>query len=147
MMIDIPVIEMRKGAKIPEFGSEEAAGADVHAYAPDGIILKSGAHYIVPTGVGLDIPRGFEVQVRPRSGLAAKFGVTVLNAPGTIDSDYTGEIGVILINHGGEDFWITHGDRIAQLVVKKVELPQFKWAINSSKETARGDKGFGSTGV
>ncbi|UOD34865.1 dUTP diphosphatase [Deferribacteraceae bacterium V6Fe1] len=129
---------------IPEYATDGAAGADLKS-AEDGVI-KPGEVKLVKTGLFLEIPDGYEGQVRPRSGLALKFGVTVLNSPGTIDSDYRGEVGVILINHGKENFSYKKGDRIAQLVFSKVIKAKFETAeqINS---TARGAGGFGHTGV
>ena len=131
-------------------GAAGAAGADVCANFPperrDGITLAPGARALLPTGLRMAIPAGFEVQVRPRSGLALKHGVTVANPPGTIDSDYRGPLGVILVNLGAEPFHIAHGDRIAQLIVAPVVQAAFDLA-ESLDETARGAGGFGSTGV
>jgi dUTP pyrophosphatase len=110
------------------------------------LILPPGGRAIIPTGIAIGMPGGFEAQIRPRSGLAAKHGVTVLNAPGTIDADYRGEIGVILINHGDEPFTITRGQRIAQLIIAPVSRAQ--WIeVDTFDETPRGDGGFGSTGT
>ena len=121
---------------------------DVRAMLADSVVLKPGERVIIPTGLYVEIPVGYEIQVRPRSGLAFKKGVTVLNTPGTIDSDYRNQIGVILINLGAEDFTIEPGDRIAQLVLNQV--PQINWiSVNSVEElssTDRGLGGFGSTG-
>lgn len=135
---------------LPSYETGQAAGADVRAnFAPQeraaGISLAPGERALVPTGFAMEIPAGFEVQVRPRSGWALKHGVTVLNAPGTIDADYRGPVGVILINHGREPFAIAHGDRIAQLVVTPVVQGAFALADDLS-ETVRGAGGFGSTG-
>lgn len=130
----------------PEYASHQAAGADLKADCMDDIIMASGTSTLVPTGVYLELPDGFEAQVRPRSGLAAKYGVTVLNSPGTIDSDYRGEVKVILINHGKDDFIIRRGDRIAQLVVCPVVQAVFK-EVGEINDTARGSGGFGSTGI
>jgi dUTP pyrophosphatase len=119
---------------------------DVKACLPAPIILEPGARQLVPTGLYVALPGGWEMQVRPRSGLALKHGVTVLNAPGTIDADYRGEIGVILINHGQEPFRIAHGDRIAQLVLARYE--QLTWKeVELLPESVRGIGGFGSTGT
>ncbi len=138
---------MEEGARLPQFATESAAGADLHAFLPHGpITLATGAFALIPTGIIIEIPEGYEAQVRPRSGLAAKFGVTVLNAPGTIDSDYRGEVKVILINHGIEQFSINHGDRIAQLVISSVETCKFN-EVKTISMTERGEQGFGSTGV
>jgi dUTP pyrophosphatase len=136
-----------KGASAPRFVSTSAAGADIQAFLPNGpVSILPGSYTLIPTGLILELPEGYEGQVRPRSGLAAKSGVTVLNSPGTIDSDYRGEVKVILINHGDRAFTINHGDRIAQLVVSKVEPCTFV-ITDSLSETERGERGFGSTGV
>lgn len=138
-------ITAENGAKIPSYQTSGAAGADVSAFIKEDIVLKTGERTFVPTGIKIAIPEGFEVQVRPRSGLAAKNGITVLNTPGTIDSDYRGEIKVILINLGKEDFVIKNGERIAQLVVAPVTRGVFV-KVESLDKTERGEKGFGSTG-
>lgn len=142
--------EADAGIALPAYASDGAAGADVRANFPAperaaGLVLNPGARALVPTGLRLEIPEGFEVQVRPRSGLALKHGLTVGNAPGTIDSDYRGPLGVILINLGVEPVTISHGERIAQLVVAPVVRGRFELAADLS-ETRRGDGGFGSTG-
>jgi dUTP pyrophosphatase len=132
---------------LPAYETTGSAGMDLRAAVADGetLTLKPGARAMVPTGLAFAVPHGFEAQVRPRSGLAAKAGVTCLNSPGTIDSDYRGEVKVILINHGEEDFHIRRGDRIAQLVIAPVA--QALWAeVADLDETARGAGGFGSTG-
>lgn len=116
------------------------------AFLAEPVVLKPGERAMIPTGLAFAIPQGYEVQVRPRSGLAAKNGVTVLNTPGTIDSDYRGEVKVILINLGKDDFTINNGDRVAQLVVAPVTLGAFQ-PVASLDETERGAGGFGSTGV
>jgi dUTP pyrophosphatase len=140
------VIRCAGSAKtLPEYQTDGASGADVCALLEADIVLAPGARALVPTGLHLDIPRGFEVQVRPRSGLAARHGVTVLNAPGTIDSDYRGEVKVVLVNHGTENFRIASGDRIAQLVVSPVVRAAFV-ASDAVGGTGRGSGGFGSTG-
>ena len=130
---------------IPKYSSENSAGADLKAAVDETVLLPPGERRLIPTGIRIEIPKGFEAQVRPRSGLALKHGVTVLNAPGTIDSDYRGEIGVILINHGENPFEIDRGDRIAQLVISPVTTVDFV-PILELNETARGAGGFGSTG-
>jgi dUTP pyrophosphatase len=136
-----------EGLALPRYLSAGAAGLDLVAAVPDDgdIVLDPGARALIPTGLALELPNGFEAQVRPRSGLALKEGVTVLNSPGTIDSDYRGEIGVILINFGQNPFSVRRGARIAQLVVSPVERVAF---IKSDKLTVseRGERGFGSTG-
>ena len=134
------------GAIVPEYKTVGAAGADVYAFLKEPVLIAVGKSCIIPTGVFYEIPEGFEIQVRPRSGLAAKNGVTVLNTPGTIDSDYRGELQVILINLGNEDFVVRNGDRIAQIIVAPVIQGNFVQVKNLSV-TERGQKGFGSTGV
>lgn len=133
---------------LPVYASAGAAGADVRANLPDRgeIRLAPGARVLVPTGLRLAIPQGFEVQIRPRSGLALKHGITLPNAPGTIDCDYRGPLGVILMNAGEAEFVIAHGDRIAQMVVAPVVQVAMRVA-DDLDETARGAGGFGSTGV
>ena len=134
----------------PEYQSAGAAGADVRANLPAdsrgaGLSIDCGQRLLVPTGLRLEIPKGYEVQVRPRSGLALKAGITVANSPGTIDSDYRGPLGVILINFGDRAFMVGHGERIAQLVVAPVARAAFS-LVQDLDETARGGGGFGSTG-
>ncbi|MDU8928820.1 dUTP diphosphatase [Alisedimentitalea sp. MJ-SS2] len=133
---------------LPSYESEGAAGADVRANFVDcqGITLEPGARALIPTGLRMEIPQGFEVQVRPRSGLALKYGITLVNSPGTIDSDYRGELGVIVMNAGDAPFVVEHGARIAQLVVAPVVQADF-FQSDGLSETARGSSGFGSTGV
>lgn len=128
---------------IPSYETAGASGADLKS-KEDGI-LKSGERRLVKTGVFIELPAGYEAQVRPRSGLALKHGITMLNSPGTIDSDYRGEIGVIMINHGSEPFVYKKGDRIAQLVISKYSRVEFKNTL-SLTETVRGACGFGHTG-
>ncbi|BDC93766.1 dUTP diphosphatase [Treponema bryantii] len=135
-----------KGAVIPEYKTAGAAGADLCALLNESLTIPAGKFAMVPTGLFFEIPEGYEVQVRPRSGLAAKNGVTVLNTPGTIDSDYRGEIKVILINLGDADFTINSGDRIAQMIVAPVTQATFS-ITDSLSETERGVGGFGSTGI
>jgi len=143
--VDIKFVA-KEGVCIPVYKTAGAAGADICAYIDKDVVIKKGTRAIVPTGLFCAIPEGYEIQVRPRSGLAAKNGVTVLNTPGTIDSDYRGEICVILINLGDEDFTIHNGDRIAQLIVAPVTQGQFV-RVAKLDETERGAGGFGSTGV
>lgn len=132
--------------KLPVYETELSAGMDVRAFIENPINLKPLERTLVKTGLYVELEKGFEIQVRPRSGLALKKGITVLNSPGTIDADYRGEIGIILINLSKEKFIINSGDRIAQLVVCKYEQPIIKLS-DSLGETLRGKKGFGSTGV
>jgi len=131
---------------LPAYQSKGAAGLDLLAAVPeDGVTIDAGATATVPTGISIAIPQGFEGQVRPRSGLAARHAVTVLNAPGTIDADYRGEICVLLINHSRESFIVTRGMRIAQLVIAPVVYAQIR-TVDRLTETKRGTGGFGSTG-
>jgi dUTP pyrophosphatase len=134
-----------EGLPLPLYMSDGAAGADVVAAVTEDLVLAPGARALVPTGFALEVPAGYEVQVRPRSGLALKSGVTCLNSPGTIDSDYRGPVGVILVNHGDQPFVVRRGDRIAQLVVAPVARASFGEA-GVLTASVRGDGGFGSTG-
>ncbi len=135
------------GLPLPSYGSSHAAGLDVVAGVPEGapVELLPGARALIATGFALELPHGYEAQVRPRSGLALKHGVTLLNSPGTIDADYRGELMVILVNHGTEPFVVRRGDRIAQLVIAPVAQAEIV-AADALGETARGQGGFGSTG-
>ncbi len=133
------------GSTIPSYQTEGAAGADLCALLSTPVTLQPFERKLVPTGIFVEIPAGFEAQVRPRSGLALKHGISVLNSPGTIDADYRGEIGVVLINLGSDPFVIENGDRIAQLVLSAVERALFIPAGNLS-DTVRGAGGYGSTG-
>ncbi|MDD3902521.1 MAG: dUTP diphosphatase [Sphaerochaeta sp.] len=144
-LVDV-AITLKAGAKTPAYATLDSAGADLCACLDQDMVIHSGCFDMVPTGISLALPIGFEAQVRPRSGLAAKFGVTVLNSPGTIDADYRGEVKVILINHGKEDFIIHHGDRIAQMVIARYAQVSFSHKENLDT-TQRGRGGFGSTGV
>jgi dUTP pyrophosphatase len=135
------------GLPLPAYETAQAAGMDLRAAVPEDepLTLRPGSRFPVPTGLAIALPPGFEGQVRPRSGLAFKHGVTCLNSPGTVDADYRGEVKVILVNHGEEDFVIRRGERIAQLVIAPVV--QAAWAeVESLDDTARGVGGFGSTG-
>ncbi len=128
----------------PVYATEGSAGADLRSALATPLVLAPGERGLVPTGIRLAIPQGYEGQVRPRSGLAIKHGVTVLNAPGTVDSDYRGEVRVILINHGSSEYTIQPGDRVAQLLITPVAQAQF--IPEDVNETTRGSGGFGSTG-
>lgn len=134
------------GAVLPSYQTKGAAGADICACIESDVVIGVGERVMVPTGLFFEIPQGYEVQVRPRSGLAVKNGVTCLNTPGTIDSDYRGEVKVILINLGQKPFTVKNGDRIAQIVVSPVEQASF-CKVNVLSSTERGEGGFGSTGV
>ena len=137
-----------RGLPPPAYQTAHAAGMDLVAAVPDDapMVLAPGAHGMIPTGIVIALPPGFEAQVRPRSGLAAKFGVTVLNSPGTIDADYRGEINVLLINHGRDSFTVKRGERIAQMIVAPVTRATLVPAAGELSATARGTGGFGSTG-
>ena len=142
--IEVLTLPHGRGLNLPARATAGAAGADL--VAAEEVTIAPGSVHAVATGIALAIPEGYEGQVRPRSGLALKHGVTVLNAPGTIDADYRGEVKVILINHGREPFRIARGDRIAQLVVAPVSASRFE-RVEALSDTARGSGGFGSTGV
>lgn len=131
---------------LPSYETLSSAGMDLRAHIEESVALQPMARTIVKTGLFIELPVGYEAQVRPRSGLAAKKGITVLNAPGTIDADYRGEVGVILINLSSESFVIENGERIAQLVIAKHERAQWE-EVEILSETSRGSGGFGSTGV
>ena len=145
--VDIRQLPHGEGLALPAYQSADAAGLDLLAAVPQDapLVLAPGKHAMVPTGLAIALPSGFEAQVRPRSGLAAKHGVTVLNSPGTIDADYRGEINVILINHGEAPFPIRRGERIAQMVIAPVVQAQLV-PVSSLSDTGRGSGGFGSTG-
>jgi dUTP pyrophosphatase len=134
-----------EGLPLPTYMSDGAAGADIVAAVADDVVLPPGGRALIPTGFAFEVPAGYEVQVRPRSGLALKFGVTCLNSPGTIDSDYRGAVGVILANLGAEPFVVRRGERIAQLVVAPVIQAAFR-EVAALGASARGEGGFGSTG-
>lgn len=136
-----------EGLSLPSYQSQHAAGLDLVAAVPreQPVKLPPGARALIPTGFALELPQGYEAQVRPRSGLALKAGVTLLNSPGTIDADYRGEVMVIMINHGTEPFLVQRGDRIAQLVIAPVAAVEII-AVAALAETERGQGGFGSTG-
>lgn len=142
--VEIPVLSEEEF--IPVYGSLLAAGADLKACIETEIVLLPGNSVLVPTGVKMEIPQGYEIQVRPRSGLALKHQITVLNTPGTIDADYRGEVGVILINHGNQPFVITRGMRIAQAVLAPVFKAIFVNREYALSATVRGEGGFGSSG-
>lgn len=144
--VEIKVLAHGKDLPLPHYQTDESAGMDLYA-AHEGVVsLAPGARMLIPTGLSIALPSGYEAQVRPRSGLALKQGVTVLNSPGTIDADYRGEVGVILINHGEAAVEIRRGDRIAQLLFAPVVRGQWQ-VVEDLGQTARGAGGFGSTGV
>lgn len=144
-MIKIKVVN--KGSqKLPEYATPLSAGMDLRADIAEDIVLKPMQRRIVPTGLHIALPAGYEAQVRPRSGLALKHGITVLNSPGTIDADYRGEIGVLLVNLSDKDFIITSGERIAQMVIARHEQAEFE-TVDELDATSRGEGGYGHTGV
>ncbi|MDC0380263.1 dUTP diphosphatase [Flavobacteriaceae bacterium] len=130
---------------LPHYETIASAGMDLRAHIVDAIVLKPLERKIIPTGLFMELPVGYEAQVRPRSGLAAKHGISVLNSPGTIDADYRGEIGVILVNLSNDIFTVNNGDRVAQMVIAKHERAEWNEVLSLS-ETSRGEGGFGSTG-
>jgi dUTP pyrophosphatase len=142
-LINLKVKKLSSLAEIPAYQTEEAAGFDLHSI--EDVVIAPKERKLIATGLAFDIPAGYEIQIRPRSGLAYKHGITVLNTPGTIDSDYRGEIKVLLINHSDEEFEIKVGERIAQAVIKEVIQAKFE-EVEELSETKRGEKGFGSTG-
>ena len=146
--VEVVVLPHGEGLALPAHATPDSAGLDLRAAVPEDepVTLAPGARALVPTGLQIALPRGTEGQVRPRSGLAYKHGVTVLNSPGTIDADYTGEVGVLLVNHGAEPFVVARGERIAQLVVARY-APVRLQPVERLSDTARGAGGFGSTGV
>jgi dUTP pyrophosphatase len=130
---------------LPQFETTQSAGMDLRANIDAPVVLQPGDRALIPTGIKMALPDGYEAQIRPRSGLAYKHGITVLNSPGTIDADYRGDVGVLLINHGREAFTVEDGMRVAQMVVARYS--QFEWeSVEDLDETARGAGGFGSTG-
>ena len=146
-----PIVKIKrlahdKGLDLPSYETALAAGCDVRAAIDEPLTLAPGERFMVPTGISIALPPGWEAQMRPRSGLAAKHGISCVNSPGTIDADYRGELKVILINHGTDDFVINRGDRIGQMVIAPVWQAQFE-EVAELDETERGAGGFGSTGV
>lgn len=144
-MIEVPILN-KSGNTLPFYATAQAAGMDLCAANEAPLLLAPGDYRLVPTGLFLQLPQGYEAQIRPRSGLALKHGITVLNAPGTIDADYRGEVGVLLINHGKEVFEVKKGERIAQMVIAPHATVAWK-ATEALAETERGTGGFGHTGV
>lgn len=133
------------GNSLPEYSTSLSAGMDLRANLDDALVLKPLERRLIPTGLFIELPGGFEAQIRPRSGLALKKGISVVNTPGTIDADYRGEIGIILINLSKEDFIVNHGERICQMVINKVETVAWK-EVESLEDSERGAGGFGHTG-
>jgi dUTP pyrophosphatase len=145
--VEVQQLPHGNGLALPAYQSAHAAGLDLLAAVPEDapVMLAPGKHALIPTGLTIALPQGYEAQVRPRSGLAAKHGVTVLNSPGTVDADYRGEVCVLLINHGGQPFPIRRGERIAQMVIAQVARVELV-PVASLSATDRGSGGFGSTG-
>jgi len=144
-MVSVKIKKLKSSAVLPAFMSGSAAGADLYAALDTPLVLQPGERALIPTGIAMAIPSGFEGQVRPRSGLALKKGVALVNSPGTIDADYRGEVGVIMINHGQEDVTIRSGERIAQLIIAAVPAAVFE-EVDELDSTGRGSGGFGHTG-
>jgi len=144
MPVEVKIINTSNNP-LPDYATEGSSGMDLRAFLHQSLVLKSMERKLIPTGLFIQLPNGYEAQVRPRSGLAMKQGITCLNSPGTVDSDYRGEIKIVLINLSGEDQIISSGDRIAQMVVQKVERVQFM-VTEELEETVRSEGGFGSTG-
>lgn len=147
-MIDIKVTRVKKNKNLPlpEYRSEGSSGMDIRAELEESVVLKPGEIKLIPTGLAISIPEGYEAQIRPRSGLALHHGIGMVNSPGTIDSDYRGEIGIIMINWGDEFFTVNNGDRIAQIVFTRVIRVNIVEVMNLD-ETPRGQGGFGHTGI
>jgi dUTP pyrophosphatase len=146
MKINIKKYNPDIDSPLPEYKTEGSAGMDISSSSKETVTIPPGKTALIPTNIIIELPQGYEGQVRPRSGLALKFGITVLNSPGTVDSDYRGEIGVVLINHGDNDFEVKFGDRIAQLIIAKYERGEICEVTELSSST-RGEGGYGSTGV
>ena len=148
-MINIEIQRLSHGKDIPlpNYSSENCSGLDLYAAIKNNIKIKNGEIVIIPTGIKIVLKKNLEAQVRPRSGLAANFGITVLNAPGTIDADYRGEIKIILINHGKKIFIIERGMRVAQLIISKIEKIKWNEKKKINQKTKRKESGFGSTGL
>lgn len=144
--VSLTPLENAVGLQLPTYATEQSAGMDLTAALEEAIEIGPGDRMLIPTGLSIALPKGYEAQIRPRSGLALKHGITVLNTPGTIDADYRGEIGVLLINHGKEDFTVERGMRIAQMIIERHAI--VKWDLAEVLEdTERGQGGFGSTGT
>ena len=144
-MLKIKIIN-KSHHELPSYGTFEAAGMDIRAYLPEGaVVMKPGQRALIPTGLYMQLPSGYECQIRPRSGLALNYGITVLNSPGTVDAAYRGEIGIILINLGENDFTVNDGDRIAQMVIKTYTRVEWE-PVKELDRTEREDGGFGHTG-
>jgi dUTP pyrophosphatase len=145
MQVTVKVVNNSQNP-VPSYATSGSAGMDLKANVENAITLNPGQRVLIPTGLHIQLPEGYEAQIRPRSGLALKHGITVLNAPGTIDSDYTGDVGVILFNAGSEPFVINNGDRIAQMVIAQYAKANWK-VVKTLETTERGDGGYGHTGI
>ena len=141
----VEVIRIDNGLPLPTYQTKDAAGMDLFAAIEKELVIQCGGRVVIPTGVRVAIPRGFEMQIRPRSGLAANYGISICNTPGTIDADYRGEVGVILVNHGDTDFVVKRGDRVAQAVFNRIHQAKLV-EVNELDTTARSTGGYGSTG-
>jgi dUTP pyrophosphatase len=149
MKKDVKVLKVKKmhpTAIIPKYQTEGAAGLDLHACLREPVIIEPGGRKLISTGVAIQLPEGYEAQIRPRSGLALKHGIAIANSPGTVDCDYRGEVGVILVNFSDIPFKVNHGDRIAQMVIAKYTTVNFE-EVDELDETERGGDAFGSTGI
>ena len=144
-MVKVLIKKLNPAVKIPEYKTSGASGMDLNAFVEKPVTIKSKTSTLIPTGLSVAFSEDYEIQIRPRSGLAAKNNITILNSPGTIDSDYRGEIKVLIFNHGSADFIINNGDRIAQMILSPVVKIDLE-VINDLPETIRGEGGFGSTG-
>lgn len=144
--LKVVTLDHHNGLKLPFYATESSAGMDLMAAIKEDVVIPAGKIALIPTGICIELPLGYEAQIRPRSGLAFKEMITVLNSPGTIDADYRGEIKVILINHGDKDFVVNRAMRIAQMVIAKYTRADIK-LVDHLNESDRGEKGFGSTGV
>ncbi len=142
----IKLKKVRKDAKIPKYMTQKSAGLDIFACISSNITLKPGQRTLIPTGIAISLPEGYEAQIRPRSGLALNYGIIPLNTPGTIDADYRGEIKIILANLGENEFTVKNGDRVAQMVINKIEKVEFV-EVEELDNSLRGEGGFGSTGI
>jgi len=145
-MIKVKIVRLKEKASLPVYATAHAAGMDVSACLDAPVTVEPSSSALIPTGLAIELPEGYEAQLRPRSGLALRHLISLPNSPATIDADYRGEVGVILINHGCEPFTVNHGDRIAQMVISKVDRVAFE-EVDSLSDTERGEGGFGHTGI
>lgn len=146
MKIDVRILEHGKGLTLPSYATTGSAGMDLRAAITENVVLRRFERQLIPTGICMAIPEGYNIEIRPRSGLAFNHGISVLNTPGTVDCDFRGELKVLLINFGEEDFVVERGMRIAQMVLQKVECVEWN-SVESLDETFRASGGYGSTGV